>query len=224
MGYSVDLDAISIARYKAKLKKKILIPSQQILKEDIDERFAAIRAAGIGSAGELLVALKKKNGPKELSKRTGVGEEYLKILQRELKGRQSKPRKLRDFTWIPEDTIASLQRDGIKTTRQLYDLTLSRRSRKELAERLELNGEALLALTKQADLTRIQWVNATFARTLYEAGYGTPAKVQGADAQTLHKRILAVNDAQKLYKGNIGLNDVRMCIEAAQEVDLDVKY
>lgn len=224
MGYSVDLDAISIAEYKAKLEEKTLIPSQRILIEDIDERFAALRAAGIGSAGELLAALEKKDGLKELSKRTGVGEEYLKTLRRELRSRQSKPRKLADFTWIPKGTITNLQRDGIKTTKQLHDLVLSRKSRKELADRLELKDEALLALTKQADLTRIQWVNATFARVLYEAGFDTPAKVQRADAQTLYEKVLAVNDAQGLYRGNIGLNDMKICIEAAQEVDLDVRY
>lgn len=224
MGYSVDLDAISIAEYKAKLEEKTLIPSQRILIEDIDERFAALRAAGIGSAGELLAALEKKDGLKELSKRTGVGEEYLKTLRRELRGRQSKPRKLADFTWISKGTITNLQRDGIKTTKQLHDLVLSRKSRKELADRLELKDETLLALTKQADLTRIQWVNATFARVLYEAGFDTPAKVQRADAGTLYEKVLAVNDAQGLYRGNIGLNDMKICIEAAREVDLDVRY
>lgn len=121
-------------------------------------------------------------------------------------------------------TITNLEGDGIKTTKHLYGLVLSRDSRKQLADRLGLDAEALLALAKQSDLTRIQWVNPTFARVLYEAGPRHARQGPEADAEALYERILGVNEAQRLHKGNIGLNDVKICIEAAHQVDLDVEF
>lgn len=224
MGYSIDLHQISLIEHKASLQERILIPSQQMLREDIDTRFAAFEAAGIRNCGDLLRSIKTKAALQRFSQQTGVGEDYLAALGRQLKGQLSKPRKLSDFHWISADTITNLDGDRIRTTKQLYDFVRTPDSRTALTRRLDLDSAAMLELTKQSDLTRIQWVNANFARVLYAAGCDTLAKVQAADPEILHERILTANAANGFYRGNIGLNDVRICVEAAQAVDRDIEY
>ena len=224
MGYSIDLNTISIEQYKEKLKKKNLIPSRMILKENLDERFLCFKKIGITTVFELLSVLKKKEKFKELSKQKGFSVDYLTILLRELKSIQSKPIKLGDFKWIPTDTIEKLEYDGIKNTQQLYDKVLTRKNRKDLSNRIGVSEKEILEMTKLTDLSRIQWVNLTFARVLYETSYDTVEKVKKVNYETLYKKIKEVNKEKSLYKGNIGLNDMKICIEAAKEVSLEIEY
>lgn len=224
MGYAIDLGTIEIKQYKEKLKNKNLVPSRMILKKKIEERFAHFIEIGVETASDLFGLLKKKGRIEELSKLNNFTEEYLTILLRELNSIQAKPRKLKQFEWISDDTIKKLEKEGIKNTQQLYELVLTRKSRKDLADKLCMNENELLELTKQTDLSRIQWVNPTFARVLYEAGYDTIQKVQKANYENLYKKIIEINEKRNLYKGSIGLNDMKICIEAAKEVIPEVEY
>ncbi len=74
------------------------------------------------------------------------------------------------------------------------------------------------------DLSRIKWVNHTFANVLYEAGYDTVEKVAKADPAVLYETIKALNEKRQLYKGHIGKNDMQLCIEFANDVPLDISY
>jgi hypothetical protein len=224
MGYSIDLNTISIEQYMEKLKRKNLIPSRMILKENLDKRFSYFKKIGVTTVSELLSILKKKEKFKDLSKLKSFSEDYLTILLRELKSIQSKPIKLGDFKWIPAATIKKLEYDGIKNTQQLYDKVLTRKNRKDLSNRIGVSEKEILKLTKLTDLSSIQWVNSTFARVLYETGYDTVEKVKKVNYETLYKKIKEINKEKSLYKGNIGLNDMKICIEAAKEVSLDIEY
>jgi len=53
MGYSVDLNKISILRYREILKKQNLLPSRKILLENLEENFHRIAATGIDNLAEL---------------------------------------------------------------------------------------------------------------------------------------------------------------------------
>ena len=224
MGYSIDLSTISIEQYKTKLKNKNLIPGRMILKKNLDERFSYFKKNDLSNVSQLLSILKKKDKFKELSKLKLFSEDYLTILLRELKSIQSKPFKLTEFKWIPADAINKLEYDGIKNTQQLYNKVLTRKSRKILSNKTGINEKTLLELTKLVDLSRIQWVNSTFARVLYETGYDTVEKVFKAKDDILYKKIIEINKGKQLYKGNIGLNDIKICIEVAKEVLLEIEY
>lgn len=47
MGYYIDLERITIDRYKTKLGSSYLPPSRMILKEKLDERFGYFKEKGI---------------------------------------------------------------------------------------------------------------------------------------------------------------------------------
>ena len=224
MGYYIDLNSISIDEYKKKLESSIMIPSRMILKDMIDERFNHFKKLGIKNVHELQLTLKKKDKLKELSKDNLFSEEYLTILLRELNSIQVKPNKINDFIGISSDTISKLEKFGIKDTLKLFDKVLTIKSRKELASKTGINEDEILKLTKLADLSRIKWVGATFATVLYEAGYDSLEKVSKANYEELHKTIVKLNNEKKLYKGHIGLNDMKICVMAANEVPLEIEY
>jgi hypothetical protein len=220
MGYSIDLSRISIDRYMKKLKNKNLIPSRMILKDKIEQRFSVFKKNGTKTAYDLYSALKNSKRFNELSGKKELPEDYLKILLTELKSIQAKPIKLTEFEWISAELIKKLSEAGIKNTKQLYEHAL-----KNTAElTCKANKNELQELVKQCDLTRIQWVNSTFAHVLYEAGYDNVNKVASADHETLYRKITEINKDNRYYKGKIGLNDIKICIEAAGEVEQEIKY
>ena len=218
MGYTIDFSTLSIDAYGDSLKKKTLIPSQKILQEGLEEKLAYFKSIGIKTVLELQKILKNKKKLSELAQASGLSEIYLTTLLREINGRQPKPRKLMDFVHIPKETIERLQQLGIKNTVHLYGKVLTDQSRRQLAQETGIAIEDILKLSRLTDLTRIQWVNTTFAWVLYQAGYDTVDKVATADYEELYKNIKRLNDERSLYKGNIGLNDMKICVEVAQEV------
>ena len=224
MGYCLDFSSITIDQYKEKLKRKTMIPSRMILKENLDERFSYFKSLGIKNVLELEKILKKKEKVRELAKEKCLSEDFLIALGRELKAIQPKPRKFKDFLGISEETISKLEKNGIKSTKHLYDKVITKNDRKETAKATGINEEEILDLTKLTDLTRIQWVNGTFASVLYEAGYDTVEKVVKADYEELYNTVKKLNAERKLYKGNIGLNDMKILVEAAGEVPQDIEF
>jgi len=84
MGYYIDLNAIQLEDYMAKLKVSDLLPSRVILKENLDERLNYFKSIGIKNIRELLLILRKKEKLAELAKVNCLSEKYLVILLREL--------------------------------------------------------------------------------------------------------------------------------------------
>lgn len=218
MGYNYDLN-FTIEEYRDKLKHKTLIPSQKILLEAIDERFDYFKDLGIDHVMALEKLLKNKTKLLELSSAPCMTEKYLTTLLREIKGRRPKPRKLKDFIYLSKELILKLENANLKTTAKLYDHIDTDEKRKELSEQLDVSYDEILTIAMLTELTRIQWVSATFAYALYEAGYKTIDEVKKANHIKLYNDIKRLNDERQLYKGHIGLNDMKICIEAANEIE-----
>ena len=81
-----------------------------------------------------------------------------------------------------------------------------------------------MRLARLTDLSRIKWVNHTFAYVLMEAGYDSAGSVADADYKKMYTSIKQLNLEKEIYKGNIGANDMKRCVEAAQDLELDVEY
>ncbi len=224
MGYYIDLKKISIDQYKKILKTTTLIPSWKVLEENIDENMDRIKSFNIPHLAELKNRLKDKTKVQEFAKQSGLSENYLTVLRRVINGYHPKPNRIKDFPAISEKTVEKLEKVGIKNTLHLYDHILTEESRAGLAQQTGINKKEMLKLTKLCDLSRIKWVNHTFAYVLYEAGYDTAKKVTKADYTELYEEIKALNAARKLYPAHIGLNDMRRLIEGAKMVALEVEY
>jgi DNA-directed RNA polymerase specialized sigma subunit len=224
MPYSIDLSSISIFYYKTKLKSSDLLPSRMLLKENIDERFKYFENMGIKNIRELQQTLKKKSKFSELAKVSFFNEEYLKILLREINSIHPKPNKFKEFTGILPNTVLKLEKMGIKDTSKLYDRVKTPVSRKELANFAGISDPEVLELTKLTDLSRIKWVGVSFARMLYDVGIDTVEKAANSDYVELHKQINQIIKERDTYKIQIGLNDIKLFVNAAKEVPLEIEY
>jgi hypothetical protein len=223
MSYSIDFSKVTLEEYKKDIQKKSFIPSRQILKDKVDIHFSAFEKAKIRNIEELLSIICNKKSKEELLKDKNISEEYLTVLIRELKSIQSKPLKLSEFNWISKSTINSIEKAGISNTKILYERLAKADERKQFSKIAGVDEKEILELLKLSDLTRIQWVNPTFAHVLYAAGFDTVWKVSKADYEDLYKKITLKNEEMKLYKGKIGLNDMKLCIEAAKSIDAEIE-
>lgn len=224
MGYYINLRNVSISKYKNILKSADLLPSRIILKNDIDNIFNVIKKQQIENVDELHKALINKNEVQDFSKKSGIPENYLKILIREIKSYRQSPNKIEAFPGISENVISKLKNIGIKNTLQIYDKILTLQSRKQLSNQIEISENEILRLTKLTDLSRIRWVNHTFAYVLLEAGYDTAEKVADADYKELYEKVKKLNEEREIYKAHIGLHDMKLCVEAAKDVLLEIEY
>jgi len=224
MGYYIDLETISLDKYREKLKTAYLPPGRMILKEDIPERFEHFKSFGIKNVYELIHTLKKKDSIAELSKIKCLSGNYLTILLRELNSMLPKPNKLKDFEGISSESVSKLEKAGIKNTVKLFDKVKNPTARNELSNQTGIEECEMLELTKLTDLSRIKWVGTTFARMLYDIGIDTVEKASKADPVELHKEINRINKERNYYKGKIGLNDMKIFVNAANDVPQEIEY
>lgn len=224
MGYYVNLKSISIDEYKEILKSTEFIPSWKIIEEDIDDNLDAIKNQNLKNLDELLITLKNKKKIIKLSEKTGLSEKYLQVLRRMINGYRQKPNRLKDFSHVDKDAIEKLEEHGIKNTLELYEMILTVDKREALSENTGIDKNDILKLTKLTDLSRIRWVNHTFAYILVESGYDTVEKVAKADYKKLYQMLKLINKERKIYKAHIGERDIKMVIEFAQELDIEIEY
>jgi hypothetical protein len=199
MGYSLDLGAISLAQYAQLLAKQTLLPGRRMLQEQLPERFALLAGAGIKTVSELSIALSTPQRLASLSASTGICEEYLTLLRRELGSLTQKPVPLADFPAVDPALIGSLAVSGIRSSKAFW----------------EQAGDSSSALFCLCDLVRINGVGAVAARAFYEAGYSSVAAVAQANAGEMLSRVSAVNAEKQYYRANLGEKDMQFCIDFA---------
>ena len=224
MGYYINLKNITLDKYKEILKAADLIPSWKILEKDIDINLDIIKKYNIENLDELLIALKDKDKIQKFSKESGLEEKYLVVLKRVLNGYRQKPNRIKDFICIAEKTVNKLEKLGIKNTLKLYDKVLTHEKRNELSRNTGIGESEIMMLTKLTDLSRIRWVNHTFAYVLLEAGYDTTQKVSNANYQELYETVKKLNKKREIYNAHIGARDMKMCIESAKGLDFEIEY
>lgn len=224
MSYYIDLKAISIDELENIISEADLVKSRMILKESIHENFLRLKDRGIENTENLFNILKNKVKLRELSTESGISEQYLIILIRELKGFRQAPNKLRDFPGLSGDVCSALEKEGIKNSLQLYERVLTAPDRTELAEVTGLSEEKVLYLAGLADLSRIRWVNHTFAYMLMESGYQSASDVAAADINDMHKKVNKINKEKNFYRAQIGLHDMKLTTDSAKFLIQDIKY
>ncbi len=224
MGYYINLEKISLDDYQKKLEGAYLPPGRVILKEKLNEYFGCLKSAGIHNVEELIRILKKKDKISQLAMTGCLSGNYLIILLRELNSMRPKLNKLSDFPGVQAELTDRLKKAGIENTVQLYEKVITAAERQKLAAQTGSSIGGILELTKLTDLSRIKWVGVAFARMLYDAGVDSVEKAAKADPVELHKTIHRLNQEKVYYKGQIGLNDIRIFVNAANDVPQEIVY
>ena len=224
-GYHLDLSAFSLEKLKYLFKNTRLLPSQQILQENIDERFACLEQNGVDNLQQLQKALKTKSDVQSFAKVTGLPIDYLTILRREVNSYQPKPINLKDFPCVNPEVVDKLEQIGIKNTKQLFVNVLTRKERSEFANQNQIEYEDILELNKLTDVARMKWVGPKFARLLVESEYDTVEKVANSNYEELYQALVRINEESGIYKGKFGIEDLKSWVDVVvQDVPQVIQY
>jgi hypothetical protein len=213
--YFIDIERISLKKYRTILEKSELLPGRRILYEKTKERFELLEQNGISNLLQLVQALKTSDKIKKLSKETNIPTDYLTILRREVNRLLPKPVSISDFPDVDKSMITKLDKRGIKNTLQLFDQCDTKKKRTALAKEAEILITDLEELTKLSDLSRIWGVGPIFCRIFYETGANTVNKVSIANAAELHKQLMTINENKNYTKAKFTIKDVQLCIDIA---------
>lgn len=224
MGYYIDLSKISLDEFKSKLETSYLLPSQQILKDKINENFEKIKNTGIQSMQQLQQVLKTKERVNDFAKLTSLEVDYLTVLRRTVNSYHPEARKIKEFTCINEKTKKSLENIGIKTTLDLYDKIINIEERNKLKDELNIGNEEALLLAKITDVCRLRYVNHTFATLLVNSEYNTVEKIKKADYKEMYNDLMRLNQEKKIFNGKIGLNDMKFLVNDTTNISIDIEY
>ncbi|MFB0920737.1 MAG: DUF4332 domain-containing protein [Oscillospiraceae bacterium] len=215
MSFSVSLGKISIDEYKEFLKSITLIPSRKSLQQNIDAIFSKIQASGISTLSELEKALSSPQKLRTFSVKTGISEDYLTLLKRELGCLEPKPVLLKDFPISDEAAADNLLHSGIKTSKDFYSLVDLLENIGSNAHFSSISGDTAHELFCLCALSRINGIGGAAAKCFFDAGFKTPIDVAEAKADEMLLRITEANAGNRYYKAKLGLKDMQFCIDYA---------
>jgi hypothetical protein len=222
--YYIDLEAFSLARFRDELETREVLPGRRILKEDIAGRFAVLESMGIENLAELVQALKTKKKVEAFAQQSGLSQDYLTILRREVNRYLPNPVNLAKFPGVEPAYVEKLASVGIKHSKHLFDRGRTRDARDDVSRQAAVPGDAVLELVKLSDLVRVSGVGPVFARILYQAGSDTLEKLATSSPEGLHDRVMAVNLEMGYTNAAIPMRDIAYCIEVSQELPKAIKY
>jgi hypothetical protein len=198
MPYNLDLSLLSIQEYKELLKGQNLLPGRRMLWQDIDLHFKSIEKQGIADLSHLKKALSTPGKIASFAEASGISEEYLTLLKREMGSLEQKPVPLDSFPGMDPQVISGLHGRGINNSKEYWESGLS--------------GAELFCL---CDLVRVNGVGPVAAKAFYEAGYSSVADVAQANAEDMLRQVSEVNEAKHYYNAKLGAKDMQFCIDFA---------
>lgn len=222
--YHIDLEKYSLTKFKEELIQTELIPSRKILKEEINLRFEILRDNGVENLQNLSNLLKTPKKTSEFAKITGLPENYLLILRREVNSYQPKPVNLEKFPGVKTDTIQKLNNQGIINTAHLFERVKTPEERNKLALETGLSAGEILELTKLTDLSRVKWIGPIFARIFVDSGTDTVFKLSKSDYKNLYKKLVDINNINEYTKAKFVEKDVLLCVNISKMVPKVIKY
>jgi hypothetical protein len=214
--YYPDLNLISLAQFQQRLAKQDLLPSRQILHEDLNGRFEALAAMGIRDMQALSEAVKTKKRLSQFAQASGLPLDYLTILRREVNSYHPKPVNLNSFPGVDGDWAAKLAEAGIKNSYHLYEQMRTAEQQKTLSEQTGVAPETLHELLALSDLVRISGVGPVFARMLYDIDVQSTSALAEARAAPLFNKLMDLNIGKAYTSAVFTEKDVAYCIELAQ--------
>ena len=206
--YMPDLTAISLDAFKKGLQTGRLLPGRRPLLDDIDLQFSRLETAGVVNVGMLRKRLKNTAGLNKLAKETGLAEDYLKLLRREVSSLLPTPVKFSELPLIADGMLDKLTDLDIADTEKLYPYVHSPEKRKDFRLLSGFSEGEVLWLTKLVDVSRIRWVGPKLARLILDTPFDTVEKLSIADPAEVLSAFHEAKTTYKAYDGPLGIEDV----------------
>ncbi len=222
--YRIDPDLISLEEFRELTAGRKLLPGRVMLQEEMEERFAILKASGMDHLGKLFRLLASKSKIEGFSKQTGLSREYLILLKREAGSYLADPFPLSSFPGIPFEYTEILKSRGIKHTKDLFEGLQTKQQQDQMAAETGIPAYRLKELFSLCDLSRITGVGGVFSRIIYEAGIRSAEEFACTEGSAQLSRYQAVIDKYQYPAGKLGTEDIRYVIHYAKVlVDCDKK-
>lgn len=222
--YHIDLEKYSLTKFKEELIQAELIPSRKILKDEIDLRFGILKDNDVENLQNLSDLLKTPKKTREFAKTTGLPDDYLLILRREVNSYQPKPVNLEKFPGVKSGTVQKLKNHDILNTGHLFERVKKSEERNKLAEETGLDICEILELTKLTDLSRVKWIGPIFARIFVDSGTDTVFKLSKSDYNVLYKKLVEINNINEYTHAKFTKKDVLLCVNISKMVPKVIEY
>jgi hypothetical protein len=152
--------------------------------------------------------------------KTGLPEDYLLILKREIKSYLPNPVNLKKFPGINQDHIAKMADLGIKNSKQITIQVKNQKELCEISKKSDISSNDLLEILRLSDLVRISGVGPVFARMILDTGTDSTVKMANSIAKFLFEELKKINVDGKYTKAKFTLNDVSYYIEFAKRLPM----
>ncbi len=212
--YYLDLEKYSLHKFKENLQKREMIPSRVVLKEDIEENFRIFDLHGIKSLKALLDLLKTKPKIEEFAKKSGLSVHYLTVLKREAGSYLPSSVNLIKFPGIDSKTVESLEKIGIKTTKQFFSKINTGEDINTISEKTSISIDKLNELVSLSDLARLYGVGPVFARIIYKSGIDSVESFTKYTAEEFIK----IYEKETQKKADFSIADISFSIDLAKEL------
>jgi hypothetical protein len=222
--YGMDLARFSLDRFRHVLETGTLLPSEQILAEDMADRFEVLASMGIPNLQDLTDRLGTKKKLAHFVVESGLPEKYLVVLRRRAGTYAPKPVPLDKLPGVDHAHVERLAAGGIKHSKHLFERAISRKDRAELAAQADVPKDALLELVKLSDLVRAPYVGPVYARLIYETGADTLEKLAESSPDELLARMIAVNEEQQITKAALPDEDLGPWLETVKLIPKVIEY
>ncbi|WP_158861270.1 DUF4332 domain-containing protein [Lunatibacter salilacus] len=211
--YMPDLSKIGLDDFQNELKTGRLLPSRMPLLTDIESNFSIIQKKGINNADRLREELKSSERLGKLAEETGISEDYLKLLKREVNNLLPTPIKFVDVPNISDEIIKQLNELDIVDTENLFPYVKDPENRQKLKNLSGISMADILWLTKLVDVSRIKWVGPKLARLIVDTEYDTVEKLSHADPEMVLHAFDEAKSKHKAYQGALGIDDIKSWIQ-----------
>ncbi len=216
MNYDIDLSKISLMAYKEILKTQYLLPSRRVLLQNVDYYFDSLAKHGINNLQSLKEIFSSKKRFNQLIISTGLKEDLMIILKREIGSLAPSVVKISDFLYLDEGVLTALKTFDILNSRDYYSLFLENRLNSDFFSKIRLDETRAIELFELCDLVRINGVGAIAAKSFLDAGYHSVYDVANTTASKMLERVSRVNDIYHYYKTKLGIKDMQFCIDYAK--------
>ena len=119
---------------------------------------------------------------------------------------------------------ARLRAAGVASVRALLEAGRTPAGRARLAEQTGISPALIMSWVDMADLFRVRGVAGQRAELLERAGVDTVKELRNRDAETLTRKLAAINDECRLSRTAPGVTTVRRWIEEAKTLPPAVDY
>ena len=119
---------------------------------------------------------------------------------------------------------AKLKNASVQSVNALLEKGCTKKGRKTLAEKSEIDETLILKWVNMADLFRVKGIGSEYSELLERAGVDTVKELKTRNPQNLHAKMLEVNTEKKLVRQTPGLKSVQKWVEEAGKLAPKVTY